>query len=485
MSLRMDRSLAWGLLSAVFFTACQGDTGPKGDPGAAGAAGAVGPAGAAGPQGPAGTSGQDGADGDDGADGQVGLTGPQGLPGNDADPRPARLLDQRVCGWVDAARSKLNELLVAHGRTSTSWDPARRPVAVFDWDNTVIKNDIGDATLFWMLMHDEILQPPDRDWTVTNRALTAGAVAALKTACDALAEPGEKLPTSTSNACASAIVGIYTTGAVPGGTARAFSPEITVTNNNPYTWVAQLLAGQTPDEARAIARAAFEANASNAIGSTQAIGTVTGLNAYVRVYEPIRDLAASLEENGFDIWILSASPQYVVEAVSDEIGVPRDRVIGIRTVQANGIITPRIQGCGDVADGEDTLITFDEGKRCWINKAIFHRPVLDQRASASDPALRPVFVAGDSDTDIAMLKDATALKLVINRAKTQIMCNAYANRDDSWIVQPMFISPRAQRSTPFPCTTAVDANGNVIVDEAGQVFTQDYADAVFALPTCN
>jgi hypothetical protein len=92
-----------------------------------------------------------------------------------------------------------------------------------------------------------------------------------------------------------------------------------------------------------------------------------------------------------------------------------------------------------------------------------------------------VFAAGDSDTDLSFVQDATHLKLAMNRAKVQLMCNAYANHGGQWLVQPMFVSPRSKASN-FPCTTALDAAGQPIVDEAGNRFTQDYEDRLYALP---
>jgi hypothetical protein len=61
------------------------------------------------------------------------------------------------------------------------------------------------------------------------------------------------------------------------------------------------------------------------------------------------------------------------------------------------------------------------------------------------------------------------------------MCNAYANLQGKWLVQPMFVLPRAKAAN-YPCTTALDAAGQPIVDEAGSRFTQDYEDRLFALP---
>jgi hypothetical protein len=193
----------------------------------------------------------------------------------------------------------------------------------------------------------------------------------------------------------------------------------------------------------------------------------------------MRDLIGALKENGFDVWVLTASPQHVVEPVAELAGISRDRVIGIRTVVSEGLTTADLEECGTAAD--NTLITFDEGKRCWINKVIFRETVDSQLAVNPDPAKRPVFVAGDSDTDIAMLKDATFLKLAINRNKTQIMCNAYSDYLGRWIVQPMFIAPRPCLTTPYACTSATDATGAPIRDESGAPMV-DQDDAVCALP---
>ncbi len=445
-----------------------------------------------GPQGLAGPAGRDGTNGTNGAaglPGDAGPAGPQGPPGDAGVQGPAgdggvtpllRLLDQRVRGWVAANRTRLDQLLRTYGASSLTFDPALRPVAVFDWDNTVLKNDIGDATLFWMIKNDKILQPTGGDWATTSPALTPAAVAVLNAACGSLSSPGQPVPTSANSACATAIVSIYNDFRTPGASTNdAWTPAsaTTTTMQTAYAWVSQLQAGYRPDEIRVFAYSAFEENNAAPIGTTQAIGTFTSLNGYVRIYEPIRDLIGALRDNGFDVWVLTASPQYVVEGIAEEVGVHRDHVVGIRPVLSQGRITTTFQGCGSVPDGNTTLITFDEGKRCWINKAIFRLSAADQPLRQTDLRKRPVFSAGDSDTDIAMLKDASALKLVINRGKVQTMCNAIANSASAWIYQPMFISPRATRTTPYACSTALDNGGvNRIVDETGAVFPSDLSE---------
>lgn len=127
------------------------------------------------------------------------------------------------------------------------------------------------------------------------------------------------------------------------------------------------------------------------------------------------------------------------------------------------------------------MITYIDGKRCWINKEVFG--VRGPAAEKVQPASRrQVFAAGDSDTDIAFLRDATALRLVVNRNKNELMCRAYDNSDGKWIVNPMFIEPKKQKTSPYPCSTTgyTDHDGtagpvrrgdtSVIPDQTDRVF---------------
>ncbi|MHB8875683.1 MAG: HAD family hydrolase [Myxococcaceae bacterium] len=447
--------------------------------------------GCSGPMGPEGPAGDRGAKGDPGDAGQKGIDG-KDAPIPDAGTvavKPPRELDSRVCGWTDTARQRINEMLAARGISSPSFDSTRRPVAAFDWDNTVLKNDIGDATFFWMVANGKILQPAGKDWGATNAALVPEAKAALNAACDSLAAEGAPLPTSTNAACADELISIYVSELVKGTTTKAWSPAKTVRINNPYAWVAQLATGYTPEQVRAFALAAYEENLAQPVGATQTIGTTTGLTHWVRLPDTMRDLIGALKENGFDVWVLTASPQNFVEPLAADLGISRDHVIGIRNVLLDGKLTYNLQGCGTVPDNANTLITFDEGKRCWMNKEIFHLPPAQQEARATELDKRPVFAAGDSDTDIAFVKDATYLKLAINRNKTQLMCNAYSaiatqGAASKWVVQPMFISPKGQLIAGYGCDTAKDNGGvNLIVDENG-AFMPRRDDTVFTLPTC-
>ncbi len=116
---------------------------------------------------------------------------------------------------------------------------------------------------------------------------------------------------------------------------------------------------------------------------------------------------------------------------------------------------------------------------CWINKVIYGDTTANAMRRRAD-GKRPYFAAGDSDTDIEFMRDAT-YKLVVNRNKKELMCSAYYNEGDSWRVNPMFIQPKSAQATPFACATSAckdengvstpcrDLGGNIIPPQADAV----------------
>ena len=392
----------------------------------------------------------------------------------------ARHLDPQLL-WVDDNRARIDAFL-----DEMAGSPQARRVAIFDWDNTVIKNDVGDITTFWMLRHDKVLQPEGGDWRTTNKYLTSAAADALAAACGALASPGSALPTSKPEgvACVDEILAVYTEGATTAGD-DAFAGWNHRTMEPAYAWTVQLQAGHRPADIQGFAEAAITEALAAEIGAEQTLGT-TKLNAYVRIYDQMRDLIATLQADGFEVWVLSASSQPVVEAFAARVDVPADRVVGVRAVIGDdGVLTRNLQGCGAVADGTDELIPYIEGKRCWMNKIIFGVDGPAAAAVQTNTADRPVFCAGDSDTDTSFLQDATGLKLVLNRNKKELMCNAYHDVGGNWLVNPMFIAPKAELADGYACSVdaCVDAagvggpcrdeRGGAIADQKDRTFCDD------------
>jgi phosphoserine phosphatase len=386
--------------------------------------------------------------------------------GMSAAPRCPQL--QRADDWYGDNAEQIQRVIDRRG-TCARPHPAHRPLAVFDWDNTVIKNDISDQTLFWMLRHDKILQPPGRDWSSSSRYMTPEGAAALNEVCGPIAKPGRPLPTSTRVACTDEILSFRKEGTTTSGD-PAFDGYHERQMEASYAWMAQLLQGRTAPEVRAIARKARLAALRAPVGATQRVGS-SDETAWIRYYPQIRDLVRTLQRAGFDTWVVSASPQLWADVWGGAIGIDRAHTIGIRTLYRDGKVVPHLRGCGGIPDGADAIMTYIDGKRCWINKVILGiqgKPALE----LAPWRLRQALAGGDATTDVRMLRDATGVRVVLNRNRAELMCHAYYNADGRWAVNPMFIQPLPKYTPGYPCSTTAYTypNGSAgPVREGGQV----------------
>ncbi|MER7924546.1 haloacid dehalogenase-like hydrolase [Streptomyces sp. NPDC096057] len=324
------------------------------------------------------------------------------------------------------------------------------PVAVFDWDNTVTKNDVTDATLAWAARHDKLLRPAH--WTDTSEWLTPAADRALTEACGTAVPPGTPLPTATHPRCTDEIAGIRETGTTTSG-APAFAGTWNHRRTVPqYAWVPQLFTGRTPAELASYAGAARSEALAAPVGATQLLGTHQ-VPAYVRYYDQQRDLIHTLRRAGFDVYIVSAGAEPITEVWSKGLGIDAHHTIAIRSLlDTRGRITPWNTGCGDTPPTRGEAIPYIDGKRCWINQEIYgiQGNAAWRRASWRH---RPVIAGGDADTDVTFVGDATGAHLVVNRNRSELMCRAYDDADGRWVVTPMFIDPLPRRRDPYPCST--------------------------------
>ena len=382
--------------------------------------------------------------------------------------------------WYGKNRERLNQFIRNYGIEGKNYDSKNKPVAVFDWDNSVIKNDIGSAVVYWMIQNDKILQPPKAEWGNVIPYLTEEAKKRLSEVCKGIS-PGKSIKTSTNIAAANEFVSLYDRGTLANG-----NPAFAGYNHRTYlpsiALQSQLQAGYTPEEIRSFTRKVIHLNLKAPIGKIQLVGT-TPVDGYIRIYKQVHNLIQTMQASGFEVWICSASPQYVVEPFAKIIGVERDHVIGLRPIlDAAGKITYDFQGCGLVEDGKNALLNYMDGKRCWINRVIYK----DKTASAINQRpfhKRQVFGMGDANTDITFLKDATGLKLVINRNKLELMAHAYHNLEKNWIINPMFIDPKPKRKK-YPCSKTgcvdkngkmgpcIDAKGNIIPDQEDSIYLE-------------
>lgn len=334
-------------------------------------------------------------------------------------------------GWVGQNRQQLDRFINQYGKNSATYNPEHKPVAAFDWDNTVMKNDVGEATLLWMMAHQKLKRPAN--FAQMNPWLSKAALLELEKNCGGASA---YLPTEKP-ACADTLLNVYSDNPLEQG-ARAWNASPDENRILPrYFFYAQLFAGYTPQQVRELTEQALQFNLKNPIGHTQKIGN-KNYPAYVRIYEPMNNLIQELKANGFEVWIISASIQPSVEVVAQKVGIDKSHVIGVRqTLNAKGQLTDGFEACGPYADNNKEIISNNVGKRCWLNKIVFKLPADKQ---LNTPAAL-TFAAGDSEGDLVFLNDACARRLVINKNKPQVLCQALANKDGKWLINPMFIEP--------------------------------------------
>lgn len=109
-----------------------------------------------------------------------------------------------------------------------------------------------------------------------------------------------------------------------------------------------------------------------------------------KIYPPMRELIRRLHEHGFEVWIVTASPEALYQAfLSRELGIPITRILGVKSVVKGGVITDRIV----------EPVPQDEGKLEAIETFVQDRPLL---------------VGGNSRGDKEMIEFSADLKLIVN-----------------------------------------------------------------------
>ncbi len=109
-----------------------------------------------------------------------------------------------------------------------------------------------------------------------------------------------------------------------------------------------------------------------------------------KFYPEMKELIANLKEYGFEVWILTASPELLYQKfVSEELGISNVNVVGAKCVIKEGVTT------GEIIPP----IPQDDGKAHTIETFI---------------KARPLIVGGNSRGDMDMLNESFGLKIIVN-----------------------------------------------------------------------
>jgi phosphoserine phosphatase len=334
-------------------------------------------------------------------------------------------------GWDPFNKAQLEALISDCGRQSAGYDPGRPPYAVFDWDNTSVFLDIQEAVLAYQIQHLVFGATPEvLDEAIRKNIGGDGFAPAFNTLAGTRVNIGMIAPD---------IIASYTwlyrnyRGLNGGRTLDevrqsphylAFASKLrylyeaiggTFDHSVAYPWATYLFAGMTGGEVRRLTRQTVAWQTGQPVGNVTwetpaelpgnagrvSVSWKNGL----RLVPEMQELYALLRENGFDVWICSASFVDVIKEIASNPAYgyhhPQERVCAMELERdAAGRIRAQFRAGYDQTQGA--------GK----TRAI-------ERFMVSRYGYGPVFVAGDSEGDQNMLQDFadTRLSLIINRLR--------------------------------------------------------------------
>lgn len=329
-----------------------------------------------------------------------------------------------------ALRTRLLALMRAHGRGNSDFDPARRPYAVFDWDNTSIMNDC-EETLFLTLINRFAFRLAPAEFGAALRsgvpaAPLAGAyrnaagapVAFADLVADIDADYAALAAAYSLPAASDKIDALVKDDRLQSLRAKLFFAYNALTDTFGDklgdAWMVGLLAGGTVEDLQALARL----NNDETLGRAMAELTFTsprnrpGKAGVVsqthldglRLTPEIACIQHALMAAGIDVFVVSASCEEVVKVFACDprygYNLPETNVFGIRMQRRDGKL--------DWRPATDWPITWGPGK-----VEVIRRMMVDARGFG------PLAVFGDSDGDFNMLSEFSDTKLgvVVNRVK--------------------------------------------------------------------
>ncbi|MBI3395680.1 MAG: haloacid dehalogenase-like hydrolase [Spirochaetia bacterium] len=287
--------------------------------------------------------------------------------------------------WNADARSRLGRIL------------SERPgVAAFDFDNTLIFNDLGEACLYYIALQGLLpLHRSDFWQEMVHPLVPQPTVDKLKETYGHL-DPEDNYDVYVR--FVDTLIGTYHKIAEQDGLESA------------YRWTRIFFGGQTVSDMEGVARSVFEYECERAVGESLLPSGIP-MAAGIRMYPEMEWLVRELLKRGWDVHIVTASPEVIIRKVAPQWGISPDNVHGMQLVlkPEENLLLPVIQ----------EPMTYGPGK------------VEALRNKVKEP-LR--FAAGDSYTDWDLLTYAEDA-LLIDRGRPDLRQDAQKN---GMIIQERF-----------------------------------------------
>ncbi len=268
------------------------------------------------------------------------------------------------------------------------------PLAVFDCDGTVIRGDIGEAVFFRQIEAFKFRISPAELWLDhPHRQKLDKSFRDL-----AAATPAQRPTHPAFEEFAGYLLSWYYDQISDGRVAKACAD------------IVRLFAGFPAAEVRAFAAEALEHELKSPLGERQLGGR--RVHTGVRFLQESLELVRLLQDHHFDIWAVSGSSTWSVEAVFQRLGVPADQVIGISLESANGTLS---------------------------SIPVEPIPIRSEKIQAlqARESRVPHLVASDSRNDIPLLLYSAGVKVWINsrrRSKAEFFTAVGREPDAQWLL---------------------------------------------------
>ena len=291
---------------------------------------------------------------------------------------------------------------------------------LFDFDNTIVRGDLGDIALLALLEEDVIVRPSHDRWG----PLTSSAREAIEQAfgsSDALGVGDDRRA-----GVVRVLAHVLTKERLFDGRA-AFEPSITSCCRGSYFAMAALIDALPLEAREALAIRAWE---SALAADGDRVTEIEGhrIERSLRPREAMLALRAIAEREGHEAWIVTASHEDLVRTIAPRLGFDPARVIGARP--------SRSFASWAAVDGAPVM-TFDVGKRAHVAHHAEGRPITNAHGHRPSVAI----ACGDADTDHAMLEDAAGLLVLVDRGQPRVTALARA-RELAGEVAVIRVAPR-------------------------------------------
>jgi phosphoserine phosphatase len=230
--------------------------------------------------------------------------------------------------WTEENRAALEELIARPYHVP--------PIAIFDWDNTCIRGDIADAA-FHQLCRDLALRfdaPGFWDWVTEAHPRNLIGEAYVEYCTRPTTDNRLRLQLRLEQMRKALYEG---------------EDDASI-----CAWDAGAFVGWTLDEVHAYARQvmAQELQQPFAIETLQLDGDKIEIPRGLRIREELRQLAGRMQRAGWQVWVISASSQWLVEPLAELYGIPPARVVGMRREVVDGKLTARVEPPVSFSDGK-------------------------------------------------------------------------------------------------------------------------------------